>query len=177
MKKILALLLILAMTLPILAGCGGSSKPSDGNGSAGELPEEPGETPENPGETPDDGGDTEENGVFVGNDDRAELCVLSSGKAIIEAAESDGKISVKLTDSDSAKKHTVRVPVDSEWDTVKITEGKEISYVKAYEKNGVSLVDFKMTSDLDGAVIEPVITKNNKELDKTVRLLYNKNVE
>ena len=164
MKRLLAFLLILATLTGILAGCGGGGS-SSGNNPSGDTPS--GDTPS--GDTPS--GDTpvnppvEDGGPFVGNDAKTELCILSSADAVIEKSSLDGAISVKLTDEAATKYHTVRVPVDGSWDTVKVTQGDSSFYVRVYEKDGVSLIDFNMLANGEDALIEPVITANNKNLE------------
>ena len=192
MKRLLVLTIAMTLLFTLLVSCNGNNSPSGGNqpdsgengdqnkpdtpdsGNQDNKPEGGNQDNKPEGGNQDnntpEGGSTDDVGeesgeAFKGNDDLAELCVLSSETATVTAETAETTINVKLTSGGASKTHTVRVPVDESWDTVKVVQGKTTTYVKVYTKNGVSLVDFSMLSESDDAVITPALTKNEEKLE------------
>ncbi len=130
------------------------------------------------GDKPPTGDNESDNGSpFVGNDDLTELCVLSSGTAVISATSENGATTVKLSDSKTNSPLMVRVPVDSTWDTVKIVQGEKVKYSKVYTKKGVSLIDFSILPNTDDAVITPALTTDNKELESEFGMILSNGIK
>lgn len=179
MKKLLVLTIVTALLLTLFVSCQNSdTPPADDPPSGGDITEQPNDpsnpdTPSTPGGgdqddthgDKEDESDKESSDAFKGNDGLTELCVLSSESAKVTAENTDNAIKVKLTPDSVSGIHTVRVPVDEGWDTVKVVQGKSTTYVKVYTKNGISLVDFSMLSESDDAVITPALTKNEEKLE------------
>lgn len=173
MKKIIPLLLVCSIMLSCLTGCGifggnngggensGNSGNSGGESGGNNLPGTPDtpNIPDTPGtpDTPDD--------PNLPDIDTTELCVMNSSSATVAATEIDGGVEIELTDTQSSASLLVRVPVDSSWDTVKVTQGDTVKYAKVYEKGGVAIVDVSIISNSENAIVTPEIHKNDKTLE------------
>jgi len=110
--------------------------------------------------TPDDGSTDN-----TTPDDSTELCVLNSLTAEISAGTVEGDMAITLTDSKAKDSLIVRVPVSSTWDTVKVTQGKTVTYVKVFTKSEVTLVDFAMKPNSDDAIITPALMADKEKIE------------
>ena len=67
--------------------------------------------------------------------------------------------------ANTSKALMVRVPIEGNLDTVKITQGGKVTYAKVYDKNGVAVVDIALLPNSDAAILTSALTDDDKTLE------------